>query len=985
MKKVCLAGFILVFFSTTALAIDVAISTQAGWFSQGAADREMQEIVDAVTMVPVEQFTATDHEALADWVVNHTGDGAPDLLILCGQLPATLYAPGNTQPDGSLVELFLDDGNCIINTGDWIFYVVNGAGTNGTAALPNIMDIPSMDMWDDDTPVTVTDEGQQYTPSLTNFSTDRAIHLNALTNDWYAELILALAADGNRADPIILHNSTTGGRIGIFFQTSGQDNDPRGEVISEWINNWYLVKVANPTAARNPSPPDGAVDVPRDTSLSWTPSELAAAHDVYLGPNLDDVSAASRANSMDVLAGQAQSAVSYAPSAPLDFSTTYYWRVDEVNGAPDNTVFPGVIWSFTTEPYSYPIESVVATSNGVFEDEAGPENTVNGSGLNASDQHSTESTDMWLASPGDDPLWIQFQFDHVYQLHQMLVWNYNVEFELILGFGIKDVAIEYSTSGQDWTTLGDAQLTQASARRTYAANSTIDFGGVAAQYVRLNINSGFGSMGQYGLSEVRFRYIPVQAREPQPIDGANGVDPAITLSWRAGRAAASHEVYLGADPGDLTLAATVDAPSYAPADLHYGATYSWRVDEVNEAQTEPRWEGPVWSFSTAAYGVVDDMDSYTDDIDAGTAIFQTWIDGWENDNGALVGYFDAPFAERTIVHGGRQSMPLEYDNTASPNYSEAVRTFDPPQDWTAHGVRTLGLYFRGAPGNSGQLYVRINGTKVDYDGDPDDLAGTLWLPWNIDLSAVGADLGEVTELAIGIEGAGSSGMLYIDDIRVYPKAVEYITPTEPDAGSLVARYGLDGNANDSSGHGYDGTAVGSPTYVTGVEGQAIQLNGTDQYVNLGNPSDWPAGRAPRSLAGWGKPGAVYAGWRWIASYGSAGTGTACFIGMNGTDLYGGGYGDDIMLAGFWEMDEWHHATVTYDGTTAKLYADGIEVASAPKNWNLPLSRAVIGQQVNDFSEFWVGSIDDVRVYNRALSPDEVAWLAGRTMPMHKSF
>lgn len=76
----------------------------------------------------------------------------------------------------------------------------------------------------------------------------------------------------------------------------------------------------------------------------------------------------------------------------------------------------------------------------------------------------------------------------------------------------------------------------------------------------------------------------------------------------------------------------------------------------------------------------------------------------------------------------------------------------------------------------------------------------------------------VTELTIGVEGASSAGMLYIDDIRLHPNAVEYITPTEPDAAALVARYALDGNTNDPSGNGHNGTAIGAPTYVAGTDG-----------------------------------------------------------------------------------------------------------------------------------------------------------------------
>ncbi len=740
-----------------------------------------------------------------------------------------------------------------------------------------------------------------------------------------------------------------------------------------------------PGLATDPMPDDEATDVARDVALGWTPGEFAATHDVYFGTVWDDVNDAGRANPLGVLVSQGQSGATYDPPGRLEFEQTYYWRVDEVNAAPDNVTFKGDVWSFTVEPFAYTVENIIATSNGMSEAEAGPENTINGSGLDAEDQHSISSTDMWLAFSAGEPLWIQYEFDRVYQLYQMLVWNYNVQFELMLGFGIKEATVEYSMDGANWTTLGDVELAQGTAKSTYVYNTTIDFGGAAAKYVRLTATSGYGMTGQLGLSEVRFLFVPGHAREPQPSDGATGVDPAVVLDWRAGRQAASHDVYLGTDPNALSPAATVTASSFTPDNLVYDGTYYWRVDEVNEAEVQSLWEGEIWSFATAPYGVVDDMELYTDDIDAGEAIFQTWIDGYENGSGSLVGYFEAPFAEQTVVHAGRQSMPLEYDNTASPNYAEAVRTFDTAQNWTGHGIQTLGLYFSGTSGNGGQLYVKINGTKVVYDGDPADIARPLWQPWNIDLSAVAANLQNVTELAVGIDGAGATGLLYVDDVRLYPNAVEYIVPTEPDAAGLVAHYALDGNTNDSSGNGYDGTAMGDPTYVTGMEGQAVELNGSDQYVDMGDPAGWPSGAAPRSMTGWGKPSVIYAGYRWIAAYGSAGTGTACFIGMNGPTLYGGGYADDLTLANFWELDEWHHAAVTYDGTTAKLYADGMEVASAPKNWNLTLGRAHIGRQVNDAAEFWAGDIDEVRIYSRTLSADEIAWLAGRTAQMHKQY
>jgi hypothetical protein len=334
MKNLVLVFIIAFAFCTTATAGDIAISTQAGWFSQDAANREMQEIADNVTGAVVEQFTADQQDALADWVVAHTGDGEADLLILCGNFPDSIYPPGNAQPDGSLAELFLDDGNIIINTGDYMFYV-NSGGTNNnaTSGLYNMMDI-TVDMWDDNTSVSMTAEGHAVAPSLQDFQTDRPFHLDQLTGDWEPELILAQNAAGTRADPVIVINTATGGRLGIFYQTAAQDNDPRGEVISEWINNWYLTGGAIPNSgAIKPAPKDGEVSVAIDPELSWTAGIGAVSSDVYLGTQIPPAFVGN-VEGTSIAAGM------------LEYGTTYYWRVDEVDQ--DGNVIPGDLWSFTT-------------------------------------------------------------------------------------------------------------------------------------------------------------------------------------------------------------------------------------------------------------------------------------------------------------------------------------------------------------------------------------------------------------------------------------------------------------------------------------------------------------------------------------------------------------------------------------------------------------------------------------------------------------
>ncbi|MHC4683305.1 MAG: LamG-like jellyroll fold domain-containing protein [Planctomycetota bacterium] len=427
-----------------------------------------------------------------------------------------------------------------------------------------------------------------------------------------------------------------------------------------------------PGVARRPSPEDELTDVPRDMVLSWMPGEFAPptnGHTVYFSENFSDVN--------EGVGGIAQDANSYAPPQRLDFSTTYYWRVDEVNGPPDFTVYEGDLWSFTTEPFAYAIDgnNITATASSAHQADMGPEKTIDGSELGANDLHSVEETAMWLSSTEPLGAWIEYEFDKVYKLHEMWVWNSNQAIESVLGFGLKDVTIEYSSNGTDYATLGTThQFAQAPGTDDYAHNTTVDFGGVGVKYVRLTANSNWGGLlPQYGLSEVRFLYIPVQAREPYPADGATDVsigtidEPIdVVLGFRAGRQAATHDVYLGTDEqavidgtADVT---TVTETSYGPLSVDLGQTYYWRVDEVNEAETPVTWQGDIWDFTVQEYSVVDDFESYNDFDPADPAsnrIFNVWIDGYEQPtNGSIVGYEVPPFTEQGTVQGGSQSMPL---------------------------------------------------------------------------------------------------------------------------------------------------------------------------------------------------------------------------------------------------------------------------------------------------------------------------------------
>ncbi len=591
--------------------------------------------------------------------------------------------------------------------------------------------------------------------------------------------------------------------------------------------------------ASKPSPAVGAEDVAQDATLSWEAGPDIAGQDVYLGANLDSVSTADRANPQGVLVSTGQTASTYVSDAPLELGRTYYWRVDEIEAAAGATIHKGDVWSFAIEPYAYPLTNITAFATADANSASALEMLLDGSGLDADGQHSTDTSEMWQAhTTAAEPVRITFTFDRVHKLDRMQVWNFNGEYESLLGFGLQNVTIDYSSDGEAWTVFGNFDLEQGPGLATYAGQ-TLDLAGIAAQYIRMTVNSNYGAEGKYGLSEVQFLYVPVRARQPQPADGQTEVAADVALNWRPGRGAVCHEVYVSTDEQAViestAPAASVAQSSYSPT-VELGQTYYWKVNETGEDEDAAVWEGDVWAFSTMDYLVVDDMESYTDDDNL---IYKTWIDGYEiGSNGSVVGHDNRPYAELTTVHGGAQAMPLYYNNTQGVTMSEAERTFAAPQDWTVGGATTLAVYVSGNPGNAaGQLYVEVNGTKATYNGDAVAFTRPLWTQWNIDLASLGVNLASVNSLVIGISGTGS-GVLFIDDIRLYRvapvEASEVIWIEAEETTTLTTPLEILSDDPDASGGQYLGVmpgnnsmeappAEGIATYTFSVQGGTYKL------------------------------------------------------------------------------------------------------------------------------------------------------------------
>lgn len=106
--------------------------------------------------------------------------------------------------------------------------------------------------------------------------------------------------------------------------------------------------------------------------------------------------------------------------------------------------------------------------------------------------------------------------------------------------------------------------------------------------------------------------------------------------------------------------------------------------------------------------------------------------------------------ETVTVYDGKQSVALFYDNTAASLSEVTVNTDELPigRNWSIGSPQTLVLWVYGDPDNATteQLYLKIGNTKVLYDGN---ISEPTWRQWNIDLVALGIDLNDVAQLAIG--------------------------------------------------------------------------------------------------------------------------------------------------------------------------------------------------------------------------------------------
>ncbi len=565
-----------------------------------------------------------------------------------------------------------------------------------------------------------------------------------------------------------------------------------------------------PKKAYNPEPANGVPFIDPDASLSWTAGFGTKLHNVYFGDNFDDVNSA--------IVGIPQGTTTYTPGL-LEYNKLYYWRIDEFDGV--NT-YKGDVWSFKTAKVGGGLRGdyyrgmdlrnlvlkrldprVDFNWGGGEPDAVVGEDNFSVRWTGEVEAAYTETYTFYTNTDDGARLWIDGQELVDDWQDQSATENYGT-IDLVAG-QVYDIVMEY------YDNTGDAV-----AELLWSSPST------PKQHIP-----------QAALSP------PVKASSPKPPYGAADVKMMPVLRWNAGDYAASHEVYFGTDEEAVRNADTssseykgtkdLGSERYEPDKLAWYTTYYWRIDEVNDVRPDSPWKGNLWSFTTGDFLVVDDFEDY--DI-GNNEIWWAWRDGFGyashptlppyagNGTGSMVGdETTLSYTEETIVHGGLQAMPYFYDNNmqGKAKYSEVELTLDKMRDWTEEGVTQLVLWFHGNAANAPeQMYVKVNGSKVVYDGDVTDITRPQWKQWTIDLTSFGVNLQNVTSFGIGFGNdtnptAGGSGIVLFDDIRLYRQAPEVVVPSEEiwfeaeDADTITAPFQVYTQVSGASGGEYIGT------------------------------------------------------------------------------------------------------------------------------------------------------------------------------------
>ena len=465
---------------------------------------------------------------------------------------------------------------------------------------------------------------------------------------------------------------------------------------------------------------------------------------------------------------------------------------------------------------------------------------------------------------------------------------------------------------------------------------------VTARYVKWNVLDSLntydpGAIPQAaGGKEVEFYTGHDLAWNPQPFDKAKYISQIATLNWSSGDTAVSHDVYLGTDYDQVLNATDPDVlpgrgnrlqNSYTTESLVRGQTYYWRIDEVDGGGTD---KGPVWQFTTSAFPpTITQPPFYVDS------------EGNDNNDGSLA----HPFA--TV---GRAQAAV--GTLISQGLSEDVHVY--LRDGTYYLDETLSF----DRSDSGTAAYSI--TYQNYPGEHPIISGGRTITgWQ----SAGGDLWTTT--------------IPEDDWLGDISLIGYWKLDE-DTGDI---------AYDNSGSSRNGTLIGDQGWqpAGGQIAGALEFDG-DDYVEIADYGVFDfAINADFTIAFWFKaPATINSGT--MENFIGHNDGSAGFyVGFHGADngaiSLGTHYGRVKTAQDSWTGDQWYHIAVVHSGSgDDQMYVDGVANGvpgdsgyAGPPIAGEPLTLA--RRSTMSSTNYFDGMLDDVRIYERVLTPEEIADLA----------
>lgn len=217
------------------------------------------------------------------------------------------------------------------------------------------------------------------------------------------------------------------------------------------------------------------------------------------------------------------------------------------------------------------------------------------------------------------------------------------------------------------------------------------------------------------------------------------------------------------------------------------------------------------------------------------------------------------------------------------------------------------------------------------------------------------------------------------DVSIQPVSVSDPIPTD----GLVAYYPFNGNANDVSGNRLNASVAGATLTSDrfGNNNSAYSFNGVDNFINVFMPNI-PQKNSSRTISGWFKTDNVFSNPNkletCIFNYGNAEK-----LQRLSLYIYSKGYlepitgsdfsNDDFYVNNFnYANNDWYFFTLTYNGTKLSLYVNGKFVDERAVSLNTTNNIFRLGERYPDNKDEWFkGKIDDVAIWNRVLTPEEI--------------